>query len=220
MNSMTYIHHHALLWFCGKNCPTMPSLKRHIDRVSACKKASHEEFGQYASSIWNNGPANPQEQSLPKEQSPPVTPQLEPHLPNIHLEEDIQTAAATLNEETHFPPAPQPLNEQQSRPYHATIEDAPDDDDTSQDRYIEEFLKESMAGAMWGTSKPLFESLNEEQTREGTSRWGPFEDEDEWELAEWLIRNVGQKQTDAFLKLPIVRVFHSKSRTSLIDRCH
>jgi hypothetical protein len=53
----------------------------------------------------------------------------------------------------------------------------------------------------------LYEYLDEEQKREGGSRWGPFEDEDEWQLAEWLIRNVGQKQTDIFLKLPIVSVF-------------
>ena len=198
----------------------MPSLKRHIDGTPACKKASHEEFGQYANSIWNNIPVNPQEQSLPKEQSLPVTPQPEPDWPDIHLEEDIQVAAAMLDEETHLPPAPQPLDEQQSHLYHPTIEDAPEDDDMSQDRYIEEFLKEHLASAMWGTSKPLFKSLNEEQKRDGTSCWGPFEDEDEWELAEWLIQNMGQKQTDVFLKLPIVRVFSSKSHTSLIDRCY
>ena len=36
---------------------------------------------------------------------------------------------------------------------------------------------------------------------------GPFEDEDEWQLAKRLIQNIGQKQTDVFLKLPIVSFF-------------
>ncbi len=36
------------------------------------------------------------------------------------------------------------------------------------------------------------------------TEWGPFADEDEWQLAEWLLKNVGQMQADAFLKLPIV----------------
>ena len=173
--------------FCGKNCPTVPGLKRHIDGAPACKKASREEFGQYAQSIWNDIPTNPQEQSPPPERSPPAAPQLEPDLPDIHLEEDIQAAGAMLGEETHLPPAPQPLNEQQSRPYRATVEDVPDDDEADQDRYIEEFPKEALAGATWGTSQTLFESLNEEQKKEGNSQWGPFEDEDEWELAKWLI---------------------------------
>ena len=87
--------------FCGKNCPTVPGLKRHIDETPACKKASHEEFGQYASNIWNNIPLNLQEQPPPREQSPPATPQLEPDFPDIHLEEDILAAAAMLDEETH-----------------------------------------------------------------------------------------------------------------------
>ncbi|KAG1872229.1 hypothetical protein F4604DRAFT_1881036 [Suillus subluteus] len=34
--------------------------------------------------------------------------------------------------------------------------------------------------------------------------WGPFKDEEEWQLAKWLIQNVGQNQTDKFLKLPII----------------
>ena len=74
-------------------------------------------------------------------------------------------------------------------------------------RYIEKFPKEYLAGATWGDCKPLYEYLDEEQKREGGSRWGPFEDEDEWQLADWLIRNVGQKQMDIFLKLPIVNYF-------------
>ncbi|KAG2113682.1 hypothetical protein DEU56DRAFT_874333 [Suillus clintonianus] len=37
------------------------------------------------------------------------------------------------------------------------------------------------------------------------AQWGPFDDEEEWELAKWLIQNVGQNQTDKFLKLPIIQ---------------
>ena len=76
-------------------------------------------------------------------------------------------------------------------------------------RYIENFPEEYLAGATWGTCKPLYEYLDEEQRKEGGSHWSPFEDEDEWRLAEWLICNVGQKQTDIFLKLPIVSFLFS-----------
>ncbi|KAJ6524347.1 hypothetical protein B0H19DRAFT_1215001 [Mycena capillaripes] len=34
---------------------------------------------------------------------------------------------------------------------------------------------------------------------------GPFESDDEWELAKWLIKNVGHNQMEAFLKLPIIQ---------------
>ena len=65
-----------------------------------------------------------------------------------------------------------------------------------------------MASAMWGQSKPLFECIDDNQKREGGSRWGPFEDEDKWQLAEWLIQNVSQRQMDNFLKLPIVVLYN------------
>ena len=49
---------------------------------------------------------------------------------------------------------------------------------------------------------------------------GPFEDEEEWQLAEWLIQNVSQRQMDNFLKLPIARILSSIIfvNISLIDR--
>ena len=34
--------------------------------------------------------------------------------------------------------------------------------------------------------------------------WAPFEDLEEWDLAQWLLLNAGQNATDKFLKLPIV----------------
>ncbi|KAG1883131.1 hypothetical protein F4604DRAFT_1576473 [Suillus subluteus] len=40
--------------------------------------------------------------------------------------------------------------------------------------------------------------------------WGPFKDEEEWQLAKWLIQNAGQNQTDQFLKLPIVSLVVSQ----------
>ncbi|KAJ3487621.1 hypothetical protein NLI96_g3382 [Meripilus lineatus] len=38
----------------------------------------------------------------------------------------------------------------------------------------------------------------------GAEVWGPFQDEDEWELAKWLIKNVGHNQAEEFLKLQAI----------------
>ena len=70
--------------------------------------------------------------------------------------------------------------------------------------YVEAYPENEKVGATWGTGTPLFELICLQQERDGDSVWGPFTDEAEWELAEWLLRNVGQKQSDAYLKLPIV----------------
>ncbi|KAF8181120.1 RNA ligase-domain-containing protein [Mycena galopus ATCC 62051] len=50
----------------------------------------------------------------------------------------------------------------------------------------------------------MFEHIRDEQILDGCQVLGPFADEEEWELAKWLIKNVGHNQAEAFLKLPII----------------
>jgi hypothetical protein len=190
--------------FCGKMCTTAPGLEQHIARTPDCKKASGEKFNEYAKSIWDDVPANPNDAEQPPLENLPDL----PDLPDIHLEEDLQLAEDTLyDDEINLPqpPPPPPHVEPEPNPQPAT--EVPNNEDSG--RYIENFLEEYLADATWGRCKPLFESIEEEQKRAGRSCWAPFEDEDEWQLAEWLIRNIGQKQTDTFLKLPIVSFFLS-----------
>jgi hypothetical protein len=124
---------------------------------------------------------------------------------DFHLNEEIRIAKENL-----LPPPQQQLDEPQPWPQRATanvpINEEVNINSESNHKacYIEYFPEEHLAGATWGRCKPLFASLDEEQKREGGSRWAPFEDELEWQLGEWLIQNVGQKQTDLYLKLPIV----------------
>ena len=187
--------------FCGKLCSTGGGLNRHIDTTPSCKKASREEFSKYANSIWEDVPEN-----LNNLERQPLLnhPMIDPDLPDFHLEEDIQTAEELISREEHdVPPQQDPL----PHPQHATMPmgDVPDKGDAINGyRYIENFPEEFLAGATWGKCKPLFKRLDEERKRVGGRHWAPFEDEEEWQLAEWLIRDVGQKQTDIFLKLPIV----------------
>lgn len=48
------------------------------------------------------------------------------------------------------------------------------------------------------------ERMNVEGADGSNPLWDPFLDEEEWNLAEWLIKGVGQNKIDEFLKLPIV----------------
>ena len=192
--------------FCGKQCANASGLERHIANAPKCKKASAEIFSQFANNIWDNVPANP---------DPPPDFHNFPdfHLEDdIHLEEDFRLAEETLDDEFNLqqqqsPPPSPPPDEPQPHPQQEAGEVPSSEEVNDGGRYIEKFPEEFLAGATWGRGKPLFESLDEERRQEGGPRWAPFEDEDEWQLAEWLIRNVGQKQTDAFLRLPIVSFF-------------
>ncbi|EIN11500.1 hypothetical protein PUNSTDRAFT_33358, partial [Punctularia strigosozonata HHB-11173 SS5] len=57
-----------------------------------------------------------------------------------------------------------------------------------------------------------FEKIQELEATNGM--WGGFESKGEWELAKWLLRNVGQNQLENFLKLPIVKDKIAPSFTS------
>ena len=147
------------------------------------------------SSLWKNRPdaSNDHPPSL----SPPPDAQLE------DLEHDLltveQNIQVSLDPTAEMPLADLPIP-QDKHP------NQPQQSQVPRGNYFEEYPSERKVGAAWGKDQPLFEQIQKEQQENGTSKWGPFKDEDEWELAEWLSKNVGQKQTDTFLKLNIVSI--------------
>jgi hypothetical protein len=73
------------------------------------------------------------------------------------------------------------------------------------ERFFESYTGEASKGLR--KTKTQYEDWFENQRNEEKIPWFPFASEQEWELTKWLIKNVGQKSTDEFLKLPIVRDF-------------
>ncbi|KAJ7845019.1 hypothetical protein B0H14DRAFT_2182041, partial [Mycena olivaceomarginata] len=53
--------------------------------------------------------------------------------------------------------------------------------------------------------KTQFEKLRDKQKNKGHAPWEPFESEDEWELARWLMTSGLSNKTDEYLKLKTVR---------------
>lgn len=62
------------------------------------------------------------------------------------------------------------------------------------------------AGEALDKQETMFHKMQEDQKLDGDEEnpWAPFDNQDEWELARWLMKNVGQKKTNEFLQLPIV----------------
>ncbi|KAJ7439718.1 hypothetical protein B0H11DRAFT_1934253 [Mycena galericulata] len=60
------------------------------------------------------------------------------------------------------------------------------------------------AGATYGTAKTAFEIIRDEEILKGGMVLGPFLDDDEWQLAKWLIKHVGHTATEEFLNLSII----------------
>jgi hypothetical protein len=190
---MTPIH----CGYCHKGpFPTQAGLSKHVSQTKFCRHASRKEFSEYAANVWHEHIHTPGSSSSALYDTSTTAPS--EHLP-IEMED-----TSMLDDNINIigdgydggPPGEGPG-------------DAPDNDDDVV--YVEPFPEDAKAGAIWGKTTPKFQALWNKQKLEG-SKWEPFEDEEEWELAEWLIKNVGQKQTDTFLKLPIVSHLSSKGQ--------
>ena len=73
------------------------------------------------------------------------------------------------------------------------------------------------AATALGRKQTVFESLEAAELEKGEGNWVPFCDEDEWEFACFLMKNLGQTKIDELLKLAQV----SETKTAhLLDADH
>lgn len=87
-------------------------------------------------------------------------------------------------------------------------------------RWTEDPEEDLYAGATYGPGKTAFEIIHDEEILKGGVVLGPFRDDDEWQLAKWLIKHVGHTATEEFLNLSIVscaRSFLGCIRLTLIQ---
>ena len=163
--------------FCGKGPFTSSSrLNTHIGHSLNCNEAQRQEWGIYATNMWDNASSRDETQQLA---SPPILDNEElANLPDTTLEDDLQ--------ELEYLPDTEPDLEV---PHHvpechrSTLNDA-EEEELHPANYIQESPTNLGAGAVWGEEIPFFEKLRQEQIQNESSRWGPFGDQDEWELAQ------------------------------------
>lgn len=110
--------------------------------------------------------------------------------------ESVESVDDVEMEDVHNPPV-EPANDHPTIPSTAKV-----DHGGKVPRWIETYP--GSAGATKGIGQSDFEKLREQQKESGENLCAPFESQDKWELAQWLLRHVGHNATDDFLKLPIV----------------
>ncbi|KAI0357791.1 hypothetical protein OH77DRAFT_1583444 [Trametes cingulata] len=70
--------------------------------------------------------------------------------------------------------------------------------------WIEDFT--GKAGTVFGEGETQFEAIRRKKEEDGDSPWAPFESEEEWELARWLVTSgLTQSSIEQYLKLKITR---------------
>ena len=74
--------------------------------------------------------------------------------------------------------------------------------DTKPRRFIEAFP--GPVGVPVGRGQTKFDLIYQNQVEEGKNNFSPFANDEEWGLAQWLSRRVGQKAIDEYLNLSMV----------------
>jgi hypothetical protein len=161
-------------------------MKRHIAATPKCKQKWEKEIVAAAS----NSKATPKSEST-------------------HLEVDGEAFEdlTTWDDWHGFIPEP---SQEAGPSKRAHVEDVEDEDpvilrkspDTKSRRFVEVYPRP--VGIAIGQGKTKFQGTYEKHMAHGQTIYSPFTNDDEWELAKWLSRHVGQKAIDEYLKLSIV----------------
>ncbi|KAJ7697259.1 hypothetical protein B0H17DRAFT_1197650 [Mycena rosella] len=175
--------------YCGASVRTTQGIRSHLAQSRACRQQHFEEFVAHSDSDTDSDSsqtdAEPDSASLPDETG----------ATGHSVQEDEFQLSDGKDTYQEFDP-PQPAS-----PERATMEEVEDEDDG----WFQSFPPEKAAGAILEKCKTQFERLCEEQKKGGHAPWAPFESQEEWELARWLITSgLSQTKTDKFLKLKTV----------------
>lgn len=177
--------------YCGRrNLSTLKGLRSHITQSKICRDALRRITEKRAPSTKNQDDSN-------SEMSDDIQP-IDQDVP-MHFEGVEDTGDFVQPE----PRASATRGQQPDR--RARVEEVEDEESGTQTRWVKDFPRP--AGVPGRPAQSYFEMVREKQTADGDSPWAPFQDEEEWGLAQFLINHVGQNATDKFLKLPIVSFF-------------
>lgn len=172
---------------CNTSKPTQKAINQHIQLTPACKKAYDDQL----TAICGSPSPRPSRKHQERSPSPPA--------PILDDGDDTGMQAA----DDFVPPVnPVPVQPQSKR---ARVEEVEDEDCVPRPHYTR-FVRPypRPVGTPIRKEKTKFETLLEQQAADGKQPWEPFASKDEWQLATWLMANVGQTATDEYLKLPIV----------------
>lgn len=98
----------------------------------------------------------------------------------------------------------------------AMMEEVEDEDAPGTHRWIEDYPEP--AGSAYGKCTSIFEKHREKQKEAGQAPWVPFRNEDEWEMARWLMTSgVSQEKINNFLRLEKVGVLVNMETELYID---
>lgn len=173
---------------CRQGFSTQQGLRTHVQLSPECRAAI-------------------QARNRPHESETPTSP------PPNH--DTLPNASQDIPPETntpHLPGSPTNTNTPEADPRRARVEDADDENEDGRDEgdgngyWVWDFPEGQAGRIVEGSSLAhtgsRFENIRHRQRLAGKVPWDPFSNEEEWEVAQWLVETgISQRNIDEFLKL-------------------
>ena len=187
--------------YCLKPIATEPGIKRHIAQSPVCRKQWTKllEWMEFTGS-------NDTDDQLLEQANDNIPYESVNVFDSINSPDDLlDILDGQLVHQSPVDVDPGPPELCEPPPKHAQMEE--DDGDSppwlSSGCFAEQYPGVA-ATVLLGKKKMVFESLEAAEFEKDESEWAPFHDKDKWELAQFLMKNLGQMKIDELLKLPHV----------------
>lgn len=173
---------------CDKPCKTVGGLKRHLSDSDECQDLYNSTYRNLRNTFHPDTPIdNAGPPSSPQRPDSPVVDVPEQQSPRQPTVEDVEDKGDHTF--VHSPTA-----------------------DSHRTRFVQEYPSPAGIPTSMEKEPTMFERYHDEDP---DAICGPFNDEDDYELAKWLVQNVGQKKTDSFLRLNKVSYLSYQSNSTL-----
>ncbi|TCD59805.1 hypothetical protein EIP91_011412 [Steccherinum ochraceum] len=201
--------------FCKKKLPTAHGFKLHLEHAKSCRQrwavylrnksaasngsrsAGHTDND--ASALTNATGDQEHIEDVPMHDAFNDPPEFV-HRPLVRTgDAPFDTAAGGANPNDSDVERPDPAPPASNR--HPRVEDVPDEEDIG--RFVDKYPGPVAQTLRSGVT--AFEQWRKENETKGRSRWEPFKDEEEWEMAKWMTLNMGANQVEGFLKLSMIK---------------
>ncbi|KAJ7797991.1 hypothetical protein B0H14DRAFT_3114235 [Mycena olivaceomarginata] len=195
--------------YCDAVRNTIQGLRSHIEQSQLCRERRYNAYAAESDGDSDSDDSYDGGNGLESDTEMPMNAERAENglLNDVSEDENDQDLHADPPHIDDTPPgSPSPVPDpdpKAGKRRRATVEEVEDEED---ERYVEDFPAEMDAGEWRERCKTYFQKLRDEQKDAGNAPWYPFESEDEWELAKWLMTSgLSQKKTDEYLKLKAVR---------------
>lgn len=174
---------------CRKACKGRKGLHIHMSMKGSCRRVMQARANKKRPRVRTDAMA------------PPETTEDDPPMDwDVHMSDGESVSATEFRKSQHHPEEHHGAEDAPPSVAHPGHQAAESDDNI----FTEKFP--FATGSSMGTAPTIFQELRARQAKGEIGDFGPFRDQDEWELVEWLLQcGASQTEIDKYLHLNIVR---------------